>query len=45
MSKPFGDPDVEIKRRAEIERLKEMGLKKREENKKAFAEANKKKKD
>ncbi len=36
MSRPFADPDVEVKRKAEIERLKEKGLKKREENKKMF---------
>jgi len=33
ISKPFADPDVEVKRKAEIEKLKEKGLKKREENK------------
>ncbi len=36
MSKPFEDPDVEVKRKAELERLKEMGRKKREENKRQF---------
>jgi len=37
MTKPFEDPDVEVRRKAELERIRSMGLKKREENKKQFA--------
>ena len=44
MSKPFEDPDVEVKRKAEIERLKQKGLKMREVNKKQFAETTSKQK-
>ena len=42
MTKPFEDPDVEVRRKAELERIRTMGLKKREENKKQFAELYKK---
>lgn len=42
MTKPFEDPDVEVRRKAELERIRRMGLKKREENKKQFAELYKK---
>ena len=42
MTKPFEDPDVGVRRKAELERIRRMGLKKREENKKQFAELYKK---
>lgn len=37
-----GDPDVEMKRKAEIERIKEVGRRKREENKRVEMELKKK---
>ncbi len=37
MTKPFEDPDVEVRRKVELEKIRNMGLKKREENKKQFA--------